>query len=167
MYEPLLTLHPTTLEYIPVLATHWQISDDQLTYRFRINPNARFSDGEPVTAEDVVASWDFRMDPNIQAPANRLVFGKYERPIVESKYIVRVESTELNWRNFLYISASMTILPAHTINTLEDDDYLQDWNFKMFPGSGAYIVNEEDVDTGQSVTIRRRSNHWAHPRHSP
>ena len=160
VYEPLLTLHPTTLEYVPVLATHWQISDDQLTYRFRINPNARFSDGEPVTAEDVVASWSFRMDPDIQAPMNRLVFGKYERPVAESKYIVRVESNELNWRNFLYIS-TMSILPAHIINTLENDDYLQDWNFKMFPGSGPYIVNEEDVDTGQSVTIRRRTDHWA------
>ena len=52
------TLHPTTLEYIPVLATHWQISPDKLTYRFRINPNARWSDGQPVTADDVVATWN-------------------------------------------------------------------------------------------------------------
>ena len=160
VYEPLLNLHPTTLEYIPALATHWQISDDQLTYRFRINPNARFADGEPVTAEDVVASWTFRMDPNIQAPMNRLVFEKYERPVAESKYIVRVDSNELNWRNFLYIS-NMTILPAHVIDTLENDDYLQNWNFKMFPGSGPYVVKEEDVDTGNSVTIRRRQDYWA------
>ena len=32
VYETLLTLHPTTLAYIPVLATHWQISPDKLTY---------------------------------------------------------------------------------------------------------------------------------------
>ena len=160
VYEPLLSLHPTTLEYIPALATHWQISDDQMTYRFRINPNARFSDGEPVTAEDVAASWEFRMDPNIQAPMNRIVFEKYEQPIVESKYIVRVESNELNWRNFLYIS-TMTILPAHIIRTLKDDDYLTDWNFKMFPGSGPYIVNEDDVEQGKSITIRRRKDYWA------
>ena len=58
MYEPLLWLHPSTLEFIPALATHWQISPDRLTYRFRINPNARWSDGQPVVAEDVVATWD-------------------------------------------------------------------------------------------------------------
>ena len=62
VYETLLFVHPTTLEFIPVLATHWQISPDKLTYRFRINPNARFSDGQPVTADDVVASWSFVMD---------------------------------------------------------------------------------------------------------
>src|SRR5687768_15165778 len=57
VYETLLGLHPTTLDYIPGLATHWQISADKMTYRFRIDPNARFSDGQPVTAEDVIASW--------------------------------------------------------------------------------------------------------------
>src|SRR4029077_16327793 len=54
VYEQLLYLHPNTLDYIPGLATHWQISPDQLTYRFRLDPNARFSDGEPVVADDVV-----------------------------------------------------------------------------------------------------------------
>ncbi|PYS05971.1 MAG: hypothetical protein DMG12_05600, partial [Acidobacteria bacterium] len=62
VYESLLTLHPTTLEYMPVLATHWKIEPDKLTYRFRIDPNARYSDGTPVTAEDVVATWKFLTD---------------------------------------------------------------------------------------------------------
>ena len=62
VWESLLTLHPTTLEWMPALATHWQISSDRMTFRYRINPNARFSDGRPVTADDVVASWDFLMD---------------------------------------------------------------------------------------------------------
>src|SRR5919109_497471 len=35
-YETLLTLHPTTLEYMPMLATHWQISADKMTYRYRL-----------------------------------------------------------------------------------------------------------------------------------
>ena len=55
VYESLLGLHPTTLEYIPVLATHWKVDADRMTIRFRIDPNARFNDGTPVTADDVVA----------------------------------------------------------------------------------------------------------------
>ena len=61
VYESLLTVHPTSLDYMPVLATHWQVSDDKLTYRYRINPNARWVDGQPVVADDVVASWMFKM----------------------------------------------------------------------------------------------------------
>ena len=72
VYESLLYLHPTTLEFIPGLATHWQISSDRLTYRFRINPNARWSDGMPVTADDVVASWRLTVDKGIQDPARNL-----------------------------------------------------------------------------------------------
>ena len=65
VYESLLTIHPTTLDYMPVLATHWQVSADKSTYRFRINPNARWADGQPVIADDVVASWTFRMDKGL------------------------------------------------------------------------------------------------------
>ncbi len=115
VYETLLGLHPTTLEYMPGLATHWQVSEDLMNFRFRINPNARFSDGDAVTSEDVVASWDFMMNPDIQAPMNRITYDKFERPVAESKYIVSVRSKDLNWRNFLYFSQSMLIYPEHVL----------------------------------------------------
>src|SRR6185436_17354489 len=98
VYESLLSVHPTTLDYIPALASHWQVSADKLTYRFRIDPNARWSDGQPVVADDVLATWDFMMDKGLQSPSNQLVFGKFDRPVAESKYIVRVHSKQLNWR---------------------------------------------------------------------
>ncbi len=161
VYESLLSLHPTTLDYIPALATHWQISPDRLTYRFRLDPNARWSDGQPVLADDVVATWSFYMDEGLQDPSARLVFGKFEKPVAESPYIVRVQSTQLNWRNFLYFSG-MAILPAHVLADIDGATYLRDWNFKLLPGSGPYVVNEADVDKGRSVTIRRRpSGYWA------
>src|SRR5215475_10326972 len=62
LYEALLGTDYRTLEFVPGLATHWQISPDKMTYRFRINPNPRFSDGTPVTADDVVAPYYFLMD---------------------------------------------------------------------------------------------------------
>lgn len=160
-YETLLTLHPTTLDWIPMLATHWQISEDRLTYRFRIDPNARWSDGQPVVADDIVASWEFIMDDGLQDPSSQLVFGKFKKPVAESKYIVRVESTELNWRNFLYFAGSLYIVPAHVLAKVDGATYLKEYNFKLLPGSGPYVVNETDVDKGQSVTIRRRPDYWA------
>ena len=72
-YESLLGIHPTTLEFIPSLATHWQISADKMTYRFRINPNARFSDGMPVTSEDVIATYDFLLDKTLQSDRKSVV----------------------------------------------------------------------------------------------
>jgi microcin C transport system substrate-binding protein len=159
-YESLLAIHPTTLDYIPALATHWQISPDKMTYRFRINPNARFSDGMPVTSEDVIASYDFRMDKTLQDPSGQLTFGKLNRPVAESKYIVRVQAKELNWRNFLYFSG-MSIFPAHVLKTVNGAAYLKDYNFKLLPGSGPYVVREEDIDKGKTISARRRNDYWA------
>lgn len=161
VYETLLTLHPTTLEYMPMLATHWQTSEDRLTYRYRIDPNARWSDGQPVVAEDVVATWRFLMDQTLQDPMNRLTWSKFEEPVAESRYIVRVMSDRLNWRNFLYFSASMPIMPAHVLKDLDGEAYIRDYNFSLIPGTGPYVVPAEDVDKGKSVTMRRRTDYWA------
>ena len=46
--------HPVTGNFIPVMATQWSVQDDQRTIYFRLDPDARFSDGEPVTADDYV-----------------------------------------------------------------------------------------------------------------
>src|SRR5262245_19210423 len=101
VYEPLVNLHPTTLEYMPVLATHWKVDPDKLTYRFRIDPNARFSDGVPVTSEDVIATWKFYTDKGLDDPYYYTQYTKLEMPVAESKYIVRVKAKELKWENFL------------------------------------------------------------------
>jgi microcin C transport system substrate-binding protein len=161
VYETLLGLHPTTLGYIPALATHWQVSEDGGAYRFRIDPNARWADGQPVTADDVVATWSFFTDPGLQSPMLQLVYGKFDKPVAESKYIVSVKSQVENWRNFLYFAASMQILPAHILKDVDGAKYLTDYNFKLLPGTGPYRIDEADVDKGSSVTLRRRPDYWA------
>lgn len=160
VYESLLSVHPTTLEFVPALATHWQIAPDKLTYRFRINPNARFSDGQPVTAEDVVASWSFVMDKGLQEPMSQLVYAKFEKPVAESTYVVRVKCNQLNWRNFLYFSG-LPIFPAHILRTIDGARYVKEYNFKLLPGSGPYIVRDADVAKGKSLSLRRRPDYWA------
>ncbi len=161
VYEPLLGMdYNGDLNFMPGLATHWQISPDKLTYRFRIDPNARWSDGEPVTTEDVIATWKFLIDDKLQDLTYSLIFKRFEPPVAESKYIVRVKSKELNWRNFQAFSG-VGIFPAHTLKGVDGATYLRDFNFKMPPGSGPYIVQESDIEKGKSVTIRRRKDYWA------
>jgi microcin C transport system substrate-binding protein len=81
--------------------------------------------------------------------------------VAESKYIVRVESTQLNWRNFLYFAGSLSILPAHVLKNVDGARYLKEYNFKLITGSGPYVVNEADIAKGKGVTIRRRNDYWA------
>lgn len=161
IYEPLLQLDPVTEEYVPCLATHWKISDDKMQFTFRINPDARWADGKPVTAEDVVATWKQQVDPGILEAYSNILFGTYEQPVAESKYIVSVKSKQLNWRQFLYFAVSMRILPAHYIGNITGKEYLEKYQFEFIPGSGPYLIDLKDINKGQSIMIRRRSDYWA------
>jgi microcin C transport system substrate-binding protein len=159
VYETLLGLHPTTLKFMPILATHWQVSPDKLTYRFRLDPNARFSDGTPVTADDVVASWNFHADKTLQDLFFYTEYNELEKPVAESKYIVRMKAKALNWRNFM-IASGMRVFPAHVLKSFTGANYLRDYNFKLMPGTGPYTVTEADVRKGASVSLRRRNDYW-------
>ena len=100
------------------------------------------------------------MDEGLQSPSSRMTYGKFEKPVAESKYIVRVKSIKVNWRNFYYFSG-LTITPAHILNDVDGATYLRDYNFKMMVGSGPYVVREEDIDKGNSLTLRKRKDYWA------
>src|SRR5262249_16668293 len=151
VYETLLNLHPTTLEWIPSIASHWKIDPDKLTFRFRIDPNARFSDGTPVTSEDVVASYKFFTDKTLDDVFYQSELGKLEVPVAESKYIVRIKAKALGWQNFLIAANAIRIFPAHILKDVTGTIYLKDYNFKLIPGTGPYIVNESDIEKGKSV----------------
>ncbi len=159
-YETLLGLHPTTLEYIPVLATHWQVLPDKMTFRFRIDPNARFNDDAPVTADDVVATWKLYTDKSVQDPLRNALFGRYEPPVAESKYIVRIKAKEQGWTGLYYISG-LPIYPAPALSGITGARYVREFNDKMLPGSGPYMVTAADLDKGNAIHIRRRQNYWA------
>ncbi|MBI2814915.1 MAG: peptide ABC transporter substrate-binding protein [Opitutae bacterium] len=67
LFEPLVTYEPGTLEPKPALAERWDISPDGLTYTFHLRADAKWSNGEPVTAQDCVDSWRRILTPSLAA----------------------------------------------------------------------------------------------------
>lgn len=53
---------------IPALAEEYSLSEDGLTYTFKLREDAKWSNGEPVTARDFVYAWQKAVDPNTAAP---------------------------------------------------------------------------------------------------
>lgn len=159
VYESLLDSDPVNENEIPQLATHWQKSENNTVYRFRINPNARWADGKPVTTEDVIATWKLAIDPGLLSGTGDVYQSYLEDPVAESKYIVRFKSKKEGWLPFS-IAAGIRILPAHYIANISAKEYLEKYNYEVVPGSGPYYVKKEDVDKGRSITIRRRSDYW-------
>ena len=58
VFEGLVGSSPIDGAVVPALADYWEIAADGVTYTFHLNPNAKWHDGQPVTADDVIFSFD-------------------------------------------------------------------------------------------------------------
>jgi oligopeptide transport system substrate-binding protein len=67
LFEPLVSFDPKTLKPVPALAESWNVSPDGLTYTFRLRADAKWSNGEPITAQDCVDSWKRILTPTLGA----------------------------------------------------------------------------------------------------
>lgn len=67
LFEGLADLDVKTMQPIPAVAESWVISPDKLTYTFTLRPDARWSNGDPVTAHDFVYSWHRMLSPALAA----------------------------------------------------------------------------------------------------
>lgn len=159
VYEALLTINEQTLQLLPSLATHWMVEEDGQTFWFRLDPNARFSDGARVTSNDVIATYDLAIDEGILSPYTNSFYNGYDRPEALSPYIFKVHARQEGWKNLLYFSGT-SILPAHVLTEIDGDNFLEQYQYRMAPGTGPYIVREADVIEGEQVSMIRRTNYW-------
>ncbi len=67
LFEPLVTFEPGTLAPLPALAERWEISADGLTYTFHLRADAKWSNNDPITAQDCVDSWRRILTPSLAA----------------------------------------------------------------------------------------------------
>ncbi len=81
LFEGLTTTAPDG-RIVPGAAIHWDISRDGLTYTFYLDPAARWSNGEPVTAKDFVWSWQRVVNPETGA-----AYGRMLAPVVNAEQI--------------------------------------------------------------------------------
>ena len=63
LFEGLVSKDPKTLEPTPGVAESWKVSKDGKTYTFKFRKNAKWSNGEPVTAADFIYSWKRLLNP--------------------------------------------------------------------------------------------------------
>ena len=91
-----LTRFDENLEPVPELAQRIEISADGLSYRIQLRDDARFADGSPITAQDVVFSLTRALSPQTAADAGAALAGpSYLADIVGADEVIRGEASEL------------------------------------------------------------------------
>jgi len=69
LYEGLVEYDPQTLEPVPAIAESWETNDDSTEFTFYLRRNARWSNGEPITARDFVYTMRRGLDPSFASRA--------------------------------------------------------------------------------------------------
>lgn len=154
MFEPLAIYHPTKLTLLPKLAKSWEISSDKMTFTFYIDQNAKWSDGKPITAHDVLFTYQTLMNPQNNTPIFRIGLSRFEEPKVIDDYTIQFKAKEVHWNNFDEVAAQIFILPKHEMEG-KDFNKIND----SFPVvSGPYVLAE--AKPGRYVKMRRRGDYW-------
>jgi peptide/nickel transport system substrate-binding protein len=181
VFETLLTRDSRTLELKPYIAeSRPTISDDKLTYTFKIRRDVYFQDGRPVTGEDVLFSIKAIKSPLVNAPFLRVYFNALVDAQLVDPYTIRMIMKEPYFLNESVLGG-ITVLPRHyydpenllkdvTVRDLAGDankltDAVKRFsdnfnrNYSRNPmGSGPFKFNS--WKTGREVELLRHVKYW-------
>ncbi len=137
-----------TWAFDPRLAEKWEIGKDGLSFTFFLRKDATFSNGEPVTADDVKFSLDTIREPKHQALNMLPYFEKISKVEVIDKHTVKFTASEKYFQN-LNSLCGMIILPKSVYGDINKSVKMQ----KEAIGAGPYVLSK--YDKGQSITVKR------------
>jgi peptide/nickel transport system substrate-binding protein len=128
-------------------------TDESRSYvTFHLNPRARFSDGLPVLADDVVFTWALLRDHG--RPNHRQYYSKVAKVEVPDPLTVRFDLSGANDRELPLILGLMPVLPHHATNVAT----FEETSLAPMLGSGPYRVTA--VSPGTSLTLTRNPDYW-------
>jgi peptide/nickel transport system substrate-binding protein len=187
VFESLLTREPRTLELKPLVATaRPEISQDKLTYTFKIRKDVRFQDGRPLTGEDVLFSVKAIKCPFVNAPFLRVYFNSLIDAELIDPHTVRFVTKEPYFLNESVLGGIL-LMPRHyydpenLLQRLTVRDLTRDpeklpseakkfadqfnRNFNRNPlGSGPYKFG--GWKTGREIELLRDLNYWGNGKES-
>ncbi|MTD93228.1 ABC transporter substrate-binding protein [Hyphomicrobium sp. xq] len=135
-----------------LVAERVDVPADRSSITFHLNPNARFSDGTPITADDVIFSLQLLKEKG--RPNHRTYFAKVAKTERLSDRVVRFAFDAAGDREIPLILGLLPVLPKHAINPAT----YENTTLEAPIGSGPYKVGK--IDAGRSITFVRDPNYW-------
>lgn len=135
-----------------LLADTIDIADDRKSVTFTINPQARFSDRQPVTQDDVIKSFELLKEKG--RPNHRTYFAKVTKAEKIGQRGVRFTFQDASDRELPLILGLMPVFAARTMTP----EQFEAGGMKPLLGSGPYTVS--NIDAGRSITYRRDPEYW-------
>ena len=138
----------------PLLAERVSFDPDQTSFIiYHLNPKARFSNGTPVTAEDVKFTFESYLTKS--NPGLQMYLADLDKIIILSKYDVKMTFKSKNNSEMPLILSQM---PIYAKADWKNKDFSQ-VTMRPILGSGPYLVDH--IDAGRSIRYKRNPNYWA------
>ena len=138
-----------TLE--PQLASSWSQAASKLSWTFNLRPNLKFSNGQPLTAKDVVATFDSIISPSSQSPAQSSFAGILKSVTAGAGDTSVIFKLDEPYADFPYLltGANTWILPAgfNASNWIHDP-----------VGAGQFTL--ESYTPGEGITYKKNPYYW-------
>jgi peptide/nickel transport system substrate-binding protein len=160
----LVHINRATLRTEPALAKSWTVSRDGRNYTLTLRDGLRFSDGAPLTADDVVFTFQAHLDPKTGSPQRDLLLLE-GRPIAVRKLGPQRVQFDLPapYGPAERLFDSFWILPRHKLGkALEEGRLAQAWNTGTPPAeivtAGPFRLRQ--FQAGQRVILERNPHYW-------
>ncbi|MGR6875003.1 extracellular solute-binding protein [Pseudomonas sp. HK3] len=155
----LVGMHPNTQEIIPQLAQSWAYGSDGKTVFYKLDPAAKWSDGQPVTADDFLFTLEFMRSPHINAPWYN---NYYTKEIIDVKkydnHTISITGAVAHPQEDLHYYYAIGPTPKHFYKAI-NETWVKDHNWKIVPNTGPYQISK--MKKGKEVEFTRKQNWWA------
>jgi len=143
------------VKLVPVLAESMEVSEEKLEITVVLKKDIWFSDGVPVTADDVIFTYETMMNPEVDAADLRNYYDNVRQVVKVDDRTVKFILKELYWQTVESVGV-FDVLPRHIYKFSDPKEF----NARRSnpAGSGPYIFDKWDV--GQQVVLRRNDNYW-------
>src|SRR2546421_3018941 len=160
--EWLVTYDAATLNFVGVLAESWKISADGLTVTFKLRRGVTFSDGEPFTADDVVFSYNWIMNPKVAGPRARSSLDKVKGCQKNGDYEVAFYFKEPYFEAMPTVG-TIDIIPKHFIEKFTEEQF--NTNPGILIGTGPYRMAKGPANwkPGDLIELVRNERYWGEP----
>lgn len=149
LYDPMIDFD-ATLEPIPGTVAKWEIEEGGKAYVLHIDPRAKFSDGKPVTAGDIIFTLEKILDEeSMQFAASFEGLDRAQTKAVDDR-TARVVFREP--RVTQLITFNIGVLPRHVY---EQGDFRKN---RAVVGNGPYVL--ERRETGKTIALKRNEQYW-------
>lgn len=160
LFDGLLRYDEENLALAPSLAESWEVSDDGLTWTFRLRPGLLWSDGEVLDAEDVAYTFnDIVLSDDLAAEAASRYALVQEVAIIDPLTVEFRLAEPL--RSLGYFLAGSAILPQHVLSRFANPLIEPAFNRDNPVGSGAFVLDE--YVSGSHLRLVPNPNSWREP----